>query len=46
MYREAREIIDQIKDNLLHGKGITLTKRDLHYLIIYINELEKEAKKK
>ena len=40
MTRELREILDKMKDALLHGKEIRLSRKELSLVIKYINDLE------
>ena len=43
MNKELYEVIKKIKISLLHSQNLTLSKKELHLLIKYINELEKEV---
>lgn len=40
MTREVRETLDKMKDALLRGQEIRLSKKELSLVIKYINELE------
>lgn len=42
MTKELSELLKRMKQSLLHGEGIRLTRKELSLVIKYINELEIE----
>lgn len=42
MTKEIYEVLLRMKKALMHNNSITLTKKDLHFILKYINDLEKE----
>lgn len=42
MTKELYEVLLRMKESLMHKSSITLSARELHYIIKYINELELE----
>ena len=42
MNKELYEVLTKLRKSLLNSTSITLSKKEIHLLIKYINELEKE----
>lgn len=42
MNKELYELLNKLKEKLLHSEGVTLSKVELRLIMRYINELEKE----
>lgn len=42
MNKELYEVINKLRMSMLSGQGITLTKKEIHLILKYITELEKE----
>ena len=42
MTRELIDLLKKMKEHLLRGAGINLTKKELHLVVKYINDLEIE----
>lgn len=42
MNKELYELLNKMRNELLHGQGISLTKKELSMIIRYINELVEE----
>ena len=42
MNKELYEVLNKLRKSLLNSTSATLTKKEIHLLIKYINDLEKE----
>ena len=42
MTKEIYDVLMRMKEALIHNNSVTLTKKDLHFILKYINDLEKE----
>lgn len=43
MNKELYEVINKLKEGLLKNQRVSLNKKELHLILKYINELEKEV---